>query len=53
LNTLRFLGNRINFLVRDDEGQDLDSYVFLIGGSRLKGSATYEGETISYRLSRQ
>ena len=53
LTTLKFLGNRINFLVQDDEGRDLDSYVFLIGGSRLKGSATYEGETISYRLSRQ
>ena len=53
LSALRFLGNRINFLVRDDEGRDLDSYVFLIGGNRLKGSATYDGETISYRLSRQ
>ena len=53
LNTLKFLGNRINFLVQDHEGQDLDSYVFLIGGNRLKGSATYKGETISYRLSRQ
>jgi len=53
LNTLKFLGNRINFLVQDDEGRDLDSYVFLIGGNRLKGSATYDGKTISYRLSRQ
>ena len=53
LSTLKFLGNRINFLVQDHEGQDLYSYVFLIGGGRLKGSATYKGETISYRLTRQ
>lgn len=53
LDSLIFLGNRINFSLIVSEGVVLEGRLFLIGGNRLKGSGMMDSLSLTYRLSRE
>jgi len=53
LKSIRFLGNRINFSASGAGIQVFTSHVFLIGGNKLRGSAEFDGLTMTYRLSKK
>jgi hypothetical protein len=53
LESLKLIGNRINFSATGKAGDEFSSFAFLIGDGRLKGEAVFDGDDIKYRLSRK